>query len=119
MSLPSKDLHPLMRTISTDVLESLGDAFITVDGDFRFTYVNAACEQNSGRTRESLLGRNLWEEFSHLVGTPFETLYRRVMADRAKASMESYYPTRNAWYEASAYPLSAGGLAIHVKDTSE
>src|SRR5215203_4607002 len=51
------------REWATDTLESISDAFYAVDGEWRFTYVNGKAEELWGRSREELLGKNIWEEF--------------------------------------------------------
>jgi len=48
---------------ATDILESISDAFFAVDEECRFTYVNGKAEQFWGRSRDELLGENIWEEF--------------------------------------------------------
>jgi len=119
MSVDRNSSDPASQQIAAELLEVLGDAFVTVDADFRLTYVNSKCEQNSGQTREVLLGQILWDAFPTLLNTPFEALYRRVMADRTAGWTESKHAFRDSWYEARAYPLRDGGLGIHVKDISD
>jgi PAS domain S-box-containing protein len=46
---------------STRILESITDAFFSVDGEWHFLYVNRAAERLLRQTREALLGRVLWE----------------------------------------------------------
>lgn len=45
------------------LLERLPDAFVSVDPQWHFTYVNAQAETLLGKKREELLGRNVWEVF--------------------------------------------------------
>jgi PAS domain S-box-containing protein len=63
--LLAQEQAALERT--TDILESISDAFFAVDGGWRFTYVNNKAEELWGRPREELLGKNLWEEFPEEV----------------------------------------------------
>jgi len=44
---------------TTDILESVSDAFYAVDSDWCFTYVNSRAEELWGRPREELLGSSL------------------------------------------------------------
>ena len=45
------------------LLERILDAFVSVDSQWCFTYVNHHAEALLGKTREELLGRNVWEVF--------------------------------------------------------
>ncbi|MCO5214507.1 MAG: PAS domain-containing protein, partial [Caldilinea sp.] len=56
----------------SNTLESITDAFFTVDRDWRFTYVNRETERLWGRPRDTLLGRALWEVYPLALGTVFE-----------------------------------------------
>ena len=46
------------------LLESITDAFYALDGEFRFTYVNQRALDHFGASRESLLGKVLWDVVS-------------------------------------------------------
>ena len=46
------------------ILESITDAFYAFDRDWRFTYVNRRAEALMGRSREELLGKDVWEDLS-------------------------------------------------------
>ncbi|MCW2579615.1 MAG: Serine phosphatase RsbU, regulator of sigma subunit, partial [Blastococcus sp.] len=58
------------------VLEAMNAAFIALDRDWQFTYVNAEAERVLGRTREEMLGGSIWELFPAAVGSDFERNYR-------------------------------------------
>ena len=53
MFIQSSKILPLEST-----LESLGNAFCSLDLDWRYTYVNAEAEHVLGFSREELLGKN-------------------------------------------------------------
>ena len=53
-----------------NVLESITDAFYTVDKDWRFTYVNGEYERVQKRNRKDLLGKNIWDEFPMPPNSP-------------------------------------------------
>ena len=52
------------------LLENITDAFVSIDTAWRFTYVNNRAETLLGKTREELLGRNVWE----LIPLPSDSL---------------------------------------------
>jgi PAS domain-containing protein/anti-sigma regulatory factor (Ser/Thr protein kinase) len=105
----------------TSILESVTEAFFALDGDWRFTYVNAEAERVLSRRREELLGRSLWDEFPAAVGSEFETQYRRAARDRVTVSFQPYYPPPlDAWYDVRAYPSVDGpGISVYFRSINE
>lgn len=102
-----------------DILETISDAFVVLDRDFTITYVNSQAEKLVGRKRDTLIGKNHWQEYPALAGTPLEREYRRVMAERSRGSFEHYYaPTQN-WYHVRVLPATCGGIAIFFRDITE
>ncbi|UUX95475.1 PAS domain-containing sensor histidine kinase [Aquabacterium sp. J223] len=100
------------------VLESITDAFFAIDGDWRFTYVNRQAEVVLGRGRDELLGRSLWEAYPGLVGSRFESVYRRVAAGGATETVTDFYPDHDRWYEVHVYP-AAPGITLYFRDVTE
>jgi PAS domain S-box-containing protein len=47
---------------TAEILESMSDAFVAVDREWRCTYVNRAAEQIVRLSREQMLGRSVGEE---------------------------------------------------------
>ncbi|HEV7279876.1 MAG TPA: PAS domain S-box protein [Pirellulaceae bacterium] len=104
---------------SRAILESVADAFIAVDAEWRFTYVNARAEDVYGLSRESLLGRTLWDAFPDLIGHPFEQPFRRPMTDREPVRVEGPYAPLEGWFEVRIFPVDDGGLSFYFRDISE
>jgi PAS domain S-box-containing protein len=109
---------------SETILESITDAFVAVDREWRFTYLNERAlrrmESRSGRelTREDVLGRGMWEMFPDAVGTTIEQKYREAMRQRREVQFETYFAPSGEWIEAHAYP-SGAGLSIYYREVSE
>jgi PAS domain S-box-containing protein len=99
------------------ILESISDGFFSLDRQFRVTFVNETGARAFGQTRESMLGRVLWEIFPEAVGSDFERAYRKAMTEHVTASTESAYPPLNAWFEAHAYP-SEDGISVFFRDVT-
>ncbi len=102
----------------TNTLESITDAFVTVDRAWLFTYVNHEAERLYKRARSALVGRPVWEEFKEAVGGPFERELRWAMRENRTVSFEEYYPPLEKWLEVRAYP-SEEGLAVYFRDVTE
>ena len=98
-----------------ETLESITDALFTLDLEWRFTYLNTRAEQVLHRSRDELLGRNVWEEFAPAVGSAFDIEYHRAMKEQEPVVFEQFYPPLNTWFEVHAYP-SPNGLAVYFQD---
>jgi PAS domain S-box-containing protein len=100
------------------ILESITDAFFGLGRDWRFTYVNRQAEVLLGRSRDDLLGKNIWEEYAPAVGTDFDRSYHRAMAENVTVTFEAFYPPHDRWYEVHVYP-SPDGLSVYFRDVGE
>ena len=99
----------------TSILENTTDAFCAFDRDWTFTYLNSEAEVLLGRSRDELLGTNLWESFPELIGSVFETNYRKVMAEQVPVEFEA---EGNTWLEVHAYPTGEGA-SVFFRDVTE
>ena len=106
------------RERATDILESISDAFYAVDRQWRFTYVNGKAEELWGRSREELLGKNLWEEFSEAADPEFYRQVRRAMDEGVTTEFETESPALGTWVAGRAYP-SREGLSVYFRDMTE
>jgi PAS domain S-box-containing protein len=100
------------------VLDRVSDAFFAVDSDWRFTYVNEQAEETLERSREDLVGDELWEHFAAAEGTTFEDEYRDAMATQESRSFQAYYPPLESWFRVHAHP-SADGLSVYFEDVTD
>jgi PAS domain S-box-containing protein len=103
---------------AADTLESISDAFYAVDGQWRLTYVNGKAEELWGRSREELLGRNIWDEFPEAVGSESYRQIERAMEEGITTEFETLSPVLDAWVAGRAYP-SAEGLSVYFQDVNE
>jgi PAS domain S-box-containing protein len=100
------------------ILESITDAFVAVDREWRFTYVNAQAERVLGRETGDLLGKVLWEIYPGLEGSEFQRLYHRAADGGIAGSVTCYYPDHDRWYEVHAYPAHVG-ISVYFRDVTE
>lgn len=99
------------------ILESITDAFFTLDHEYCFTHVNREAERALSRTRAELLGRDIWAVFPEGAGSTFGQQYRRAVAEGAPVAFEEFYPPLNAWLEVRAYP-SEDGLSVFFQNVN-
>jgi signal transduction histidine kinase/ActR/RegA family two-component response regulator len=104
----------------TAVLESITDAFLVLDSNWRFTYANPKAAElllPADQPPKSVIGRTLWEEFPGLAGTEFEAAYRRAMAEHVTVEVEAFYPPLSRWFAVRIYP-ARDGLSVYFQDVS-
>jgi PAS domain S-box-containing protein len=106
------------REWATDILESISDAFYAVDEEWRFTYINGKAEELWGRSREELLGKNVWEEFPAVVDSEAHRQVKRAMEEGVTTEFETRSWVPNAWIAGRAYP-SREGLSVYFQDVTE
>ena len=105
------------RAVNT--LESITDAFITLDRDWLITYMNAEAERLNGIARLEVLGRRLWDIYPAAVGTPFDVEFHRAMAERTAVEFETFYAPWDKWLVVKTYPAKDGGLSVYYRDVTE
>jgi PAS domain S-box-containing protein len=101
-----------------ETLETITDAFFTLDREWRFTYLNAAAERLLERTRAELLDKVFWAEITELGGTTFDREYHLALAEGFPVYFEEYYAPLDRWFEVEAHP-SHTGLAVYFRDATE
>jgi PAS domain S-box-containing protein len=100
-----------------ETLESMSDAFFTLDSEWRFTYLNPQTEVILGRRREDLVGKDLSEAFPEAVGSRFDDEYRRASREGVPVRFEEVYEPLGRTLEVRAYPVP-DGLAIYFSDVT-
>jgi PAS domain S-box-containing protein len=116
-----KSKHELKRANQriADILERTTDAFYSVDGDFRFTYVNKRAVQLWGREHASLIGKHYWTEFPNAVGSVSYHKHYEALQQGNPVHFEVVSPLLGTWIEVSIYPGKDGGLSVFFRDISE
>lgn len=117
--IAARDLSRELSNKLVMTFESMSDAFVMLDTDWCFSFMNSQAEQLLQRPRAGLIGRHIWEEFPAAVGTGFQREYERAVASRQTVQFTEYYPPPlDIWLDVSAYP-TADGLAIYFRDITE
>jgi PAS domain S-box-containing protein len=101
-----------------NILESITDAFVSLDRDWRFTYLNQRATQLIHRSQEEVLRHNLWESFPEFVGSTLDRECHRAMEMQIPITFEEFYPFLKTWFEVRVFPASEG-LSIFFVDVTE
>jgi len=101
------------------ILDTVPEAYLRLDSQFRYTLLNRARERLLGEDRADLLGKVFWEVYPALAGTPFGENCRRAMAERVPVAFEDYDQALQRWYAYTAAPDSDGGLVLRTVDITD
>lgn len=122
--------HALAHTVEAKVnaqlavvLEGIGDAFYSLDADWRFSYINRTAESYFGVPRHTMLHRMIWDAFPESEGTELRRRYEEIFASGRPLSFEAEavgrqgalpgvprpFPITAVWASASATGRIAGG----------
>ena len=104
---------------TSEILESIADAFYAVDDKWRFTYINHRAEEWWNRSRDELLGTVLWDMFPEPEKTMGWEMHLKAAHTRIPVRWETFSPNLKAWVDVSAFPTANGGLAVYFRDISE
>ncbi len=99
------------------LIERVSDAFIALDKNWLYTYVNEEAGEIFSKEPKSLVGKNIWTEFPHGKQEPFYDVYHKAMETQEYQYLEEYYPEFNKWLENHIYP-SPDGLTVFFKDVT-
>ncbi len=100
------------------LIERVSEAFIAIDKNWRFTYVNKKAGEMMGRDPESLIGKNVWEEFPDTHVPPMYKNFRVAMAGQRYTSNIDYDELLGIWRENHIYP-SPDGISVFVRDITD
>jgi PAS domain S-box-containing protein len=112
-----KSLRESNQLITT-ILESMTDAFYALDRNWNFTYVNQEAGRKLNKSKEELIGKNIWSEFASLIDTELYIQYHRAFNEQVTTRFEYYYSLLASWFEISVYP-SKQALSVYFSDITE
>jgi PAS domain S-box-containing protein len=102
----------------TNTLESITDGFLTLDREWRITYMNREAGRLLGRDRDALVGQGMWDVFPDARGSVFEQNYQRAMSGQSGVSFEAHYAPLQMWVGIDCHP-SSDGLSVYFRDVTE
>jgi PAS domain S-box-containing protein len=104
---------------STEILESISDAFFTLSADWQFTYANRRALETWSLTADEVIGRRLLEVFPQAEGSEVHAAYLHAMKNRETVRLETVSPVIGRWLSVTIYPSAAGGLSVYFRDIDE
>lgn len=99
-------------------LQRITDAFISLDRNWCYTYLNKQAGDLIRREPAEMIGKNVWDEFPEAVGSATYQAFHQAMKEQRYISNVDYYAPLNLWQENHIYP-SADGISVFIQDITE
>lgn len=99
-------------------LDRISDSVISLDRDWRYTFLNEPALATNPMGRDSILGKVIWDIHPELKGTIFQEKAVEAMQNGKSVELELFYQPLDCWYAVRIYP-SKDGLTIYRKDISD
>jgi two-component system, chemotaxis family, CheB/CheR fusion protein len=101
------------------ILESISDAYMSVDHHWRGVYANQALEHLLGTRRRDVIGKDIRQVYAGSDMAALFGEFQQVMETRSTAEFDAFFPTKQIWVEMRLFPTSDGGMAIYQRDITE
>lgn len=102
----------------TGIFERITDAFIAMDKNLCYTYLNKKAGELIQRDPASLIGRYVWDVFPDAVGSDTWYAFNKAMAEQKNMTNTDYYAPLDLWQENHLYP-SPEGLSVFIRNVTE
>ncbi|HEY9181461.1 MAG TPA: PAS domain-containing protein, partial [Candidatus Baltobacteraceae bacterium] len=98
-----------------EVLESITDAFASLDRDLNITYVNGRMIELYGLSRDEIIGKHLRGFMPK--GTKDENIayFEEALGTGRTVTYESFNEFKQSWFEVRIYP-AVDGLSVYLRD---
>ena len=94
------------------------DAFIALDKDWKYTYVNKSAANLVRMKQEEMIGKNVWDLFPQAIGSSTYNAFQQAMQTQLYVHNIDYYPPLDLWQENHIYP-SPEGVTVYIQNVSE
>lgn len=101
-----------------DVVESISDPLVALDGRWRMVFANASAARLFERSTSQLLGAEFWSLLPPAAKEAHHEALAHAMLHRQSVNCEMFYEEKQTWLEIRGYPF-AEGLLLLVKDITE
>ncbi len=106
------------RAPLVDVVESISDPLVAIDGRWRMVFANASAARLFDRATSQLLGAEFWSLLPPAAKEAHHEALAHAMLHRQSVNCEMFYEEKQTWLEIRGYPF-AEGLLLLVKDITE
>lgn len=100
------------------LVERITDAFIALDKDWRYTFINTQAAELIRKSPKEVLGKCVWDIFPEAVGSVTYHAMLTAFKEQRYQSNEDYFAPLDLWQENHIYP-SEDGISMFIRDISE
>lgn len=100
------------------VFQRISDSVISVDNEWRYTFLNDTALAEHPLGRAGTLGKVIWDVHPEMLGTVFWENYHKAKNTGQPVEFESFYAPMSIWFSVKVYP-SDNGLTVFYKNVSE
>lgn len=100
------------------MFERITDAFVAMDRDWKYTFVNRMAAEILGKSADDLVGKSIWDALPADLGGQFDLAYRQAMSEQTPVAFEAFHAPGQRWFEFRIYP-SPDGLTMYFHDITE
>lgn len=107
------------RNLLRDVLARVGDGFVALDRDWRYTYANPQAARMMRHERpDDVVGRLLWDEYPDLSASLIGTWLREAVAAQKPDVFDLYHKPWSRWFEIRVHPAPEG-VSLYFTDITD
>ncbi|MBP7556138.1 MAG: PAS domain S-box protein, partial [Chitinophagaceae bacterium] len=100
------------------VLNRMSDSVISLNKEWRYTFLNDAALATHPQGRQAILGKLMWEIHPQIKESAFWEGYQKAMTTQTVVEVESLFGPLDTWFSARIYP-SNNGITIFYKDITQ
>lgn len=109
--LPPQDVHQR-------IVERVSDAIVSIDQEYRYTYLNKKAEKLLEKSEAELRGQTIWKAFPKTVDTIVENKIKKSLTAQVQTSYERHNTELNRWFNVRIYP-SDNGASLFFTDITD
>lgn len=106
------------QTILTNTFDRITDAFVALDTNFCYTYMNKKAGEILDRDPVEMIGKHIWTEFPDSINGAFYNACHKSVATQQYSHFEDYHQKSQRWVENHIYP-SEDGISNFFRDITE
>ncbi len=112
------DASPLAHDDKLQLFERISDAFVALDKNWCYTYVNQKAGVIMRKDPEQMIGRHILAEFPGIEGQPYYLGFEKAMREQVYVYIEEYLSVNERWFEFHIYP-SAEGISVFFREITD